>query len=111
MHTDMDLRRSYSTDQMRKSDATMDRVLAKSRKMLKQKKGKSKLKTSTTAAHTLAVPEYLSPKPSREPEVNFTSSLHINSYGCGYSIWLIFILNLRTVLTLFNVTSAYITCI
>lgn len=80
MHTDMDLRKSYSTLQMRKSDAAMDRVIAKSRKMLKQKKGLSKLKTSTTT-EALSVPEYLSPKKSREPDLNFTSTLHANAYG------------------------------
>lgn len=92
MHTDMDLRKSYSTDQMRKSDASMDRVLAKSRKMLKQSNGAREkhltrnrnLKVSTTPMSTsqeLKVPEYLSPKKSKEPEMNFTSSLHVNSYG------------------------------
>lgn len=81
MHTDMDLRKSYSTSQMRKSDAAMDRVIAKSRKMLKQKKGRTKLQTSTNATPSLSVPEYLSPKKSREPDVKFVSSLHANSYG------------------------------
>jgi hypothetical protein len=83
--TDRDVRKSQSM--MRRSDATMDRVLAKSRKMLKQKKTGSQLSaTGTFTAATPSgadrgIPDYLSPKHSNEPELNLTSSLHPNSYG------------------------------
>jgi hypothetical protein len=92
----MDLRKSQ--ERMRRSDATMDRVLAKSRKLLKQKKGYKSNTMMTMTRDVNMVPvqvattsvaseqQYLSPKKSREPDMAFVSSLHPNSYG--YVRWL-----------------------
>ena len=75
-------RKLHSTDQMRKSDAAMDRVLAKSRKMLKQSSKPSRLNTSTD--FDSKVSGVLSPKKSQEPNLSFRSSLQLDAYGYDF---------------------------